>query len=696
MHLSFDKIYGSKREFSGMLNELLELSRSLRSHGVEAESWHPWIKPLKKGDALIARIDNRGAVTEVSVIGAQEVAALRNISPDNQNSFPGFNLRCPLLKPSGVPNQPREAVLPSEPPPDCPLAYDAKQLQRLRRLLTDFPAELASKLGTGDDEVLRAIRSLLQRILEAGLQPEAFVRQLVLATLAAVKQGRVPAALASAVLYGKPRKTGNEFEEWQATLILDVSDLDKFPYAVADPSVASQLSAALFSSASLPGSGDSSVPFTCALSGSPDQPFDGKFPNPTLPYLGKTYLMSMNTDVPCQTRYGRGGSAILSAGQQSVQQSLDAIQFITRQEMRGRTWSAVPSGVADRNDLLISYLEDEPTAEIPLADFFADSDSDAQFATYAERTQELHSALRLKAGVQGDCFIRVFTLGPIDVGRKQVLFSGRYHVSTIYQARENWLAGGDNIPGISVPLFAGKGSPLQWVAGVVPSPTQAVLSFKRQWLRYGKNSQTLPGVDAGRIYDLLLEPDARDLAKWLLDFYLPRTLPLMVGLGGLLFGKSPLPDGARRESLVAVGLYGILLFRQGRFKETYMNDRDYLLGQFLQFADRLHKLYCEHERKGSVPPQLIGNAAVSMAIQSPSRALQVLSHRMPVYLAWAERYSGPEAGLVKWTRKELGRLSAALKDTNLVTAVAASGRAELLLGYLASPSSKTREENESQ
>ena len=254
----------------------------------------------------------------------------------------------------------------------------------------------------------------------------------------------------------------------------------------------------------------------------------------------------------------------------------------------------------------------------------------------------------------------------------------------------------DSIPGISVPLFAGKGSPLQWVAGVVPSPTQAVLSFKRQWLRYGKNSQTLPGVDAGRIYDLLLEPDARDLAKWLLDFYLPRTLPLMVGLGGLLFGKSPLPDGARRESLVAVGLYGILLFRQGRFKETYMNDRDYLLGQFLQFADRLHKLYCEHERKGSVPPQLIGNAAVSMAIQSPSRALQVLSHRMPVYLAWAERYSGPEAGLVKWTRKELGRLSAALKDTNLVTAVAASGRAELLLGYLASPSSKTREENESQ
>lgn len=231
---------------------------------------------------------------------------------------------------------------------------------------------------------------------------------------------------------------------------------------------------------------------------------------------------------------------------------------------------------------------------------------------------------------------------------------------------------------------------------VEPSPAEAVVSFKRQWLRYGHNSQPLAGVDAGRIYAMLLEPDARDLVKWLLDFYLPRTIPLMVGLGRMLVGSSPLPEAARKAGLIAVALYGILLFRQGRVKETYMVNRDYQLGQFLQFADRLHKLYCEHERKGSVPPQLIGNAAVPMAIQSPSRALQMLSHRMPVYLAWAERYSGPEAGLVKWTRRELGKLSAALKDTNLATAVAANGKAELLLGYLASPSGKTREENESQ
>jgi hypothetical protein len=678
-----------------LLNELLELSRSLRAHGVEAESWHPWIKSFKKGDALVGRIDHRGALVHVSVIVAEEVARLRNVSPDNQKSFPGFNLDCPLLEATRLSNKASEVGLPSEISLDWPLAYDAHQFQRLKLLLTIFPAEVASKLRSTDGEILRATRSLLERMTRSPVEPQAFVRQLAQATLVAVKEGRVPAALAGAVLYGKPRKTGNEFEDWKATLILDVSDLDNFPYAVADPAVAIPLSAALFSSDRLPGTGGDPAPITCALTGSSDQPFMGKFPEPTLPYLGKTYLMSMNTDVPCQTRYGHSGSAIFSAGQRSVQESLDAIQFITRQELRGRTWSAVPNGSSDRNDLLISYLEDEPAAEIPLADFFSDSDSDAHFATFAERTQELHSALRVRASVKADSFIRVFALSLIDPGRKQVLFSGRYSVSTIYQARDNWVAGTHNAPEVSIPLRTGKGNPVAWVAAVAPSPVEALQSFKRQWLRHGQNSQTLPGVDTGRIYALLLEPDTRELAKWLLVVYLPRTMPLMLGLGRLLFGRSPLPEAARKAGLIAIALYGVLLFRQGRSKEIYMENRDYLLGQFLQFADRLHKLYCEHERKGSVPPQLIGNAAVSMTTQSPSRALQMLSHRMPVYLAWADRYAGANAGLVKWTRKELGRLSAALKDTDLSPAVTANGKAELLLGYLANPSTKIREETES-
>ena len=123
-----------------------------------------------------------------------------------------------------------------------------------------------------------------------------------------------------------------------------------------------------------------------------------------------------------------------------------------------------------------------------------------------------------------------------------------------------------------------------------------------------------------------------------------------------------------------------------------MQSRDYLLGQFLQLADLLHKLYCVHERKGSIPPQLIGNAAIPMALQSPRRAIQVLGNRIPVYVAWADRYQGDDAGLAKWSRKELGRLSAILKDEKLDSRVSANGKAELLLGYLANTKQNENQE----
>jgi hypothetical protein len=176
-----------------------------------------------------------------------------------------------------------------------------------------------------------------------------------------------------------------------------------------------------------------------------------------------------------------------------------------------------------------------------------------------------------------------------------------------------------------------------------------------------------------------------------MDRYIGLTTPLLIGLGRSLSGGEGLSDAARPEALVATAVYGILLLRQGREKEIYMESRDYLLGQFLQFADLLHRLYCVHERKGSIPPQLIGNAAIPMALQSPRRAITVLGNRMPVYLAWAERYDKEDAGLAKWCRKELGRLSAQLKDENLDSRVSANGKAELLLGYLASKKQNEKE-----
>ena len=523
------------------------------------------------------------------------------------------------------------------------------------------------------------------------------MRLLALQIVASVEQGRIRRDLALDLLFGKPNKEKTKLDRWQTTLILDVADLDGFSHRVADPVVAIEWSGQLMkydaSRANARGQ------FICGISGQPDLPVGEKLPNPSLPVLGLTYLFAVNKVIPCQTRYGKTSTGIFPMGKNTIQRLKDALLYFTEDCRRGRTWSAVPNASREKPDLLIAYLEEEPESEIPLVGLFADAALDPALESemYERRTEHICLALRLLGERRGDIHLRVIALNEIDKGRKQVVFSGRYSARNILEARSRWLAGTRNIPTIAVPLPVERGKSIDWRSGYQPSFYEAMYSFKKQWIRAGSVSCAVPGVDLGRVYHLFLEPDAKAQSVWLLERYLPLTVPLLIGLGRPIASekerKKALPEAARKEALVVIALYGVLLLVQGRSKEIYMESRDYLLGQFLQMADLLHKLYCKHERKNSIPPQLIGNAAISMAMQSPRRALQVLPTRMAVYLAWADRFNGKEeVGLVKWVRKELGRISALLKDQNLETGVTAPGRAELLLGYLANPNQTNKQD----
>jgi hypothetical protein len=422
---------------------------------------------------------------------------------------------------------------------------------------------------------------------------------------------------------------------------------------------------------------------------------DDKMPSPNLKILGPTILMSMNRDIPCQTRYRQTSTAIFRVGKNAVQSMSDSLLFITDADRREKTWSGVPNGSREQGDLLIAYLEEEPDADVPLTGLFADAEpsEEQELATYEVRTARIYDALRLRERPGTDSHVKVMVLTKIDKGRAQVVFSERYSIAAIYAGRHRWLAGARNVPTIAIPFPAARGKPAVWRSGYQPSPAEVMLSFKRQWLRAGQTNQGVPGVDLGSVYALLLEPEAGDRASWLLDRYLGLTEPLLIGLARSLSVGTRLTDPARREALITIAVYGILLLLQGREREIYMESRDYLVGQFLQLADLLHKLYCVHERKGSIPPQLIGNAAISMALQSPRRAIQVLGNRMPVYIAWADRYQGDDAGLAKWCRRQLGLLSARLKDTDLDSRVGTNGKAELLLGYLANTKQSEKQED---
>jgi len=654
----------------------------------------------KKGDALVAELDSLGHIANVSLLKDTEVQALRNIAPDNHKSFPGFNLNCPLFVNQGVAwndfEEQWKAAHSSSRGMD--LAYDKKDLKRLNRLVHEFPQqEIAPRLTTSHPK-LQSLLAVLERLGLSNQTPEEFLRELATRVIEAGEEARLPRQAALWILFGKPNRKQQRLEQWKTTLIFDVVDLKDFPYRVADPAVGREVSSILLLSEAEAKSKPGSAVFSCSLTGRADDPVGEKMPQPNLPILGPSYLMSMNADIPCQIRYGQTSTAIFPVGRSTALDLNNSVLFITDQARRNSTWAGVPNGPHDTGDLLIAFLEDSPDEIIPITSLFTDDDSDGiqNLATFEKRVEAVFQALTARKKLIADTRIRVVAISRIDKGRRQVILSDSFSAAAIFQAHRNWASGVHNVPEVLIPFPTAKGKAPEWLRNEVPSPSQVMISFKSQWIRAGRAAkqgeirkrdeitrQAVPGVELRRIYDLLLKPDATYEARALLDRYVPLIMPLLVGLARSLRGGQYLSEAARKEALVAVSIFGILLFRQGVMKEEYMENREFLLGQFFQFADLLHRLYCESERDNSIPPQLIGNAVLPMATQSPVRAFDVLSNRLPVYWAWAERTKGDKAGLAKWTRKELGRIAGLLKEQNLAPAIDANGKAQLLLGYLA-------------
>jgi hypothetical protein len=235
-----------------LLNELAVLSRSLTARGIHVQSWHPSIQPFRKGDALVAELGEAGDVARVSLLSAKEVARLCRIAPNNHSFFPGFNLNCPIFEVADATlwNQP-EALWQtgSEGTAKQILAYEGKDSRRLERLLGDFPVKELAPLLVAPTAKLQAVSALVGRLAIARYKAEAFLRALAGQIRLAEQDGRLHRTMALEILYGKPKKDKGKLDRWQISLVLEVADMEQFPYRVADPAVALELSELLLKSA---------------------------------------------------------------------------------------------------------------------------------------------------------------------------------------------------------------------------------------------------------------------------------------------------------------------------------------------------------------------------------------------------------------------------------------------------------------
>ena len=159
----------------------------------------------------------------------------------------------------------------------------------------------------------------------------------------------------------------------------------------------------------------------------------------------------------------------------------------------------------------------------------------------------------------------------------------------------------------------------------VPFPAEVVRCVNTAWQRSAAHAEQVPGIDIGSGLTLLLEtgPTLREVAVRALREGLANAGALVLALGQAhrLGRVHAMPGQYRKQALLIPSVLGLLLAKTNSFKGDYMHDTPYWVGRLMSLADRLHRNYCEREREGKMPPQLLGNALMATVLENPVAGL---------------------------------------------------------------------------
>ncbi len=680
-----------------MLNEGYDLFQSLKRCGIQLTPRHPDIGRPGKQDGLVAGLDPKGRVRRIEFRNAEAMVKLWTTSQGLHNRFPVLKIQRPVYKLSKS-DAVRKALneLRNDEARRRQLLLGRKFALNKTSLeenwwkrLHDRARELEPSFRTKSKQY-EALHELTVRFLLAE-NVAAFLEDL--ATVVKSQQDEITYSLLEGILIGgKWDQNKGEFRA-EVPIALDLSDWEKYRVRVASPKFEAFVSECLFRiQADSPGSQYG----TSALSGTSQYLVDDKFPNPTLRVIGNTYLFAVNDQTPCQTRYKRTSTATFPSGRTEANGIQDALLWITNSDRREKTWCSIPGNTEDESDLLVAYVAEKPDLDLNKARLLGGvSGSELGESGFAETAASIIKAFRTEHILKASDTIRFFVLRQADPGRKQVVVQRNLTVSEVVSAAVNWQDGAKNVPPLTV-LFPGKkGEKAKRLSPRCPFPADIVRVTQRQWLRNGVDySSRVSGVPLGSVYDVFLDEKRvkNNEARVLLSTILRRTKPLFIGFGGAMHSNDlgNHSTDARFYVLLAVSSIAICLYKLGVKKEDYMKGTYFLVGRFLSLVDVLHFEYCHNVRNKSVPPQLLGNAHLNLALGNPAAAFALLSQRLGVYQAWTRKEQDEKLKLARWAVGEMGRVASMLAEQGLPKTTDDEGKAEILLGYLAQSESKEK------
>lgn len=711
-----------------MLTEAHLLQQALEEAGVKPPPQHPRVKRpgSTTGPCLRVRLAPGGIVAAVEDVTVEEWPGLWTVMEGNHNSFPVVRVAEPLFRLPDVHGSWERlyALDEKKDSRDVALALaeilEAEQELELsskgksfwKRLAEVKAAELRACAQQGDGPEASALAELGRLFQQSAHEPAVLLEEITRQAVRRLREARLVSAEAVRLLvvgnlpgFSRTRKLQLAFD-----LLPDAA----FPRGI----YTGQIRRALIEL--LPVDLDASAgaldhpASACALTGRRGHLQVGPFPKVQLPVLNREFpLFSMFSDARCNFRFGLTDSDIIPVSAEASRKIQDALTYIVAPERKGQTWESVASGLFDvrdgrkqeRMDLLIAYVEGRPEIPEELATLFGTEQEEVEklFETHAE---SVCAALRKQKAEKPESRLNLFVLRKASEGQAQVVLAERPTVDTVFDGLKRWSEAVGNLPSIEIPFRPErKGQPAQFRAPQAPFLSRTVQLFSEEWLRGGLRANKVGGVTLGEVLDVFLRHPKKGAhaARRLLDLTIRRSGWLILGFqAAARSGNRTLLQhfGAHRRwaILYVVAFVGILLDAVGRKKETYMNESAFLVGRLLALADSLHVQYCKAKREGDVPPQLIGNALVPVAAESPRAAIDRLRERLTVYQAWATQASSSEDGdkLAGWLLGQIGRVCRELSEAGIPSKTDEAARAELFLGYMAREPRRSEAEAESQ
>ena len=676
-----------------MLNELYQLYEALNEAKIPLSNRYPQFKELpnasERKPCFKVVLGGDGTVRDIQSITPDLVKQLRKWEPSLGDSFPGFNMQ-PIYRVTDEKKKKciklwREgkALLDLIQLKACCTEasrnWDQKAADKMQRCLQKIPQKLMKILGdvSGD---YQAIQQVIDRAgkLDMLTALEAYV-------WAKLESGSDFAALLLILVHEGSDKQNAADDRGSLSVFLDVQDWSAYP--VAHEKTMQFLNERLLLQRS---SKSAAVGGTDAYGLQSDKnDKEEKLPEVKLPVLGGVKLRAMNKESSCQYRYGTIDAASFPIGQESRKRAQGALEWLADSNWEGQTW-----GRADSREIIFAYPTNMPAIPPKLAACLGarkEGDKSARFAAYAK------DVIGQLKGINTDLKhveLHVFSLRKMDKARTKVVFHRNYPAERLVTAAEDWQSGCSNIPYIRIPAWGDNKGEVVTAEPETPFPLQIAGCLNRVWKMDGDAKCEVDIIAPTMGVELLLDAKDSRYVSRLLSIAIQNGKGLFLSLGNAIHrGERVSLKGYEKQKQWMPAILGLLLHRSGIGKERYIMNAPYSIGNMLKIADDLHGLYCNKVRGGKLPPQLLGNALMVAALESPVQALSQLARRLPPYMAWARTNSTDAAYLSRYFMKCFGEIEAKLRGQPLPARLNDADRAQLLLGYIAS-SEKAESNNE--